>query len=143
MDPSSKSDRKPILEASVLAPERPFANIDDVRHDFRLMQEFGAIEHAEFTRDSRRYDELFNKEKRSKAEDREMEVLLDRLFDRVLVNSKALREQLADGERDLLTGVLKREFVLTFTNAPQLMRLMALQQKKAEMEAGSSSITAS
>lgn len=135
-------ERKPLLELSTLAPERPLAVIDDIPHEFRLMQDFGAIEHQEFSRDSRRYDTLWREgvegRKLKPAEKKELVALLERLFDRVMVDAAALRAQL--GEK--LTGTLKREFVLTFTNAPLLMAAMA-QQTTSEAAAGDSSTTES
>lgn len=117
--------RKPLLQINTLAPDRPFAEVDDVRHDFRLLQEFGPIEHQEFTRDSTRYDELWRQdEPLNAAAKKRMSSLLDRLVEQVLVDPAALTKQL--GER--LTGAIKRDLVLTFTNAPFLMSLAAARE---------------
>lgn len=114
---NGKPERRTLLEISTLAPQRPVVTIDDVEHEFRLRQEFGATEDQEFARDSQAYDALWSQAKLKRVEQERMERLLDSLFATVLVNPSALREQL--GEK--LTGNMKREIVLTFTNAPSLM----------------------
>lgn len=124
-------ERGALLTVATLAPEREFAEIDDVRYDFRMMQDMGAIEHQEFSHNTTRYDALWSKEHLNKAEKKQMEFLLDWLVDRALVDPAALRSDL--GAR--LTGALKREIVLTFTKAPLLrMQLEAMAQQETEME---------
>lgn len=114
----SKPQHKALLELNTLAPIRPFATIDGVQHDFRMMQEFGATEHQQFNRDSGRYDELFGSDDDLTPDQADRMVkLLEGLFRRVLVDPDALAEQLGDR----LTGEIKRELLLTFTNAPWLM----------------------
>lgn len=134
-----------ILSINTIAPVRPFATIDDVQHDYRLRQEFGAVEDREFTRDTNRYDELYSREDElDEAENRRMISLLDSLIDRVLVNSAGLREQLGakfEGEEG---GQIKRELLLAFTNAPYLMEVAAQQLKLQQAQkARESSTTAS
>lgn len=119
-----------ILEITTLAPTRPVVTLDDVEHEYRLMQDFGALEHQQFTRDSNAYDALWSKAKLTPAEKDRYERLLDRLFDMTLVDSKRVREQL----EDRLTGAIKREILITFTNAPLLMAAMA-QQKTQKPQA--------
>lgn len=126
-DAPPKADRQSLLKITTLAPERPVITIDDVDHEMRLMQDFGATEHHEFTRDSRRYDELWNQEKLNKGEQQQLEQLLDRLFRRALVDPAALSKQLGES----LTGAIKREIVVTFTNAPLLIA-MAQENQEAE-----------
>lgn len=125
----AEPEREPILKLTTLAPERPYADIDNVPHEFRLLQEFGSAEHQQWTRDSRRYDELFGREKTlNKIDNVMMERLLNRLFRQALIDPDALVEQLADPEAEngtRLSGAIKREIVLTFTNAPSLMQAMA------------------
>lgn len=124
--------RRPLLEISTLAPDRPYAQIDDVRYDFRLTREFGAVEHQAFSRDIRRYDELWNSDQKlSKADEKEMGQLLERLYAMTLVDPAALRKQLGDR----LSGAIKREILLTFTNAPWLM---AAAQAETQVEENSS-----
>lgn len=126
-----RAGRTPLLTISTLAPERPVAVIDDQPHEFRLMQEFGAEEHQEWTRDSRRYDELWNRDKRlSKPEAVMMERLLDRLFAQAMLDPDAIREQLGDR----LSGAIKRELVVTFSNAPLLMQAMAQNGRPDEAD---------
>lgn len=135
-------EREPILKLTTLAPERPYADIDSVPHEFRLLQEFGSAEHQQWTRDSRRYDELFGREKAlTRPEKVMMERLLDRLFRQALIDPDALLAQLKDPEAEggsRLSGAIKREIVLTFTNAPSLMQAMArlkeLREAADEME---------
>jgi hypothetical protein len=131
-EPKPKPDvieRKPLLEISTLAPERPTVTIDDVQHEFRLMQDFGAIEHQEFVRDSRRYDALWSKETAlSKAEQKLMEKILDGMFTQILADPQAAREQLGDR----LTGAIQREILVTFTNAPLLMAMAHETDNEAE-----------
>jgi len=134
------SDRKPLLEMSTLAPERPFVTIDDEPFDLRLLNEFGAAEHADYSRDTRAYDELWNAKTRTAADNRRMEKLLDALFDRSLVDAKACREKVGDR----LTAPVKREIVLTFTTAPLLMKAMAqMEEDEKKAKAEDSSITES
>lgn len=130
---------KPILEIETLAPVRPFLTVDSERHDFRLRQDFGALEDAQFNRASREYDALYRSDDPlDEADEKRMLSLLDWLVDAVLLDSARLRGQAGDA----LTGAMKREIVISFTNAPLLMAAMA--QTEAETEAGTvSSTTAS
>jgi hypothetical protein len=153
-------EQKPLAEFNTLAPVRPFVTVDDVRHDFRLSREFGLIEHQEFVRDSHRYDYLWQKgidgaqaaalaegqqieipddpiPALSLGEGRELEELQEVLFAKTLVDPGKLRDQI--GEQ--LTGIMKREILLTFTNAPLLIAMA--QQRTAEKALESSSTTAS
>lgn len=125
-----EEERKPLLEISTLAPERPVVTIDDIEHQFRLMQDMGAIEHQQFTRDTNRYDQLWQKPHLKKTEQDAMARLLERLFEQTLVDPAAVREQVGDR----LTGAMKREVLLTFTNARQLMALQKLEDEAVAQE---------
>lgn len=151
--PKTSAEQQPLLEINTLAPVRPFITIDDVRYDFRVYREMGAIEYQEFTRDVNRYDELWLKglggedadeasKRRTRtaltsAERNEQEALLETLWPQTLTKPDELREQLGDR----LTGVLKREILVTFSDAPLLMELAARDNQTApEAEAVSSTI---
>lgn len=113
-------DTRHVLSIEALSPERPYITIDGERHDLRMVQDFGALEHQELTRKTVEYDELWSGPLTKKEDRRRYEALLDWLFGKVLVDPKAVREQLGDK----LTGAIKREIVLTFSNAPQLMAIL-------------------
>lgn len=134
-----------IISIETIAPIRPFATIDDVQHDFRLRREFGATEDREFNRDSNRYDELYSREDElDAAETNRMLALLDGLVDAIFVNAAALRAQMGDKFEGEEGGVIKRELLLAFTNAPYLMEVVAQRQKiQQAQKAGGSSTTAS
>jgi hypothetical protein len=119
-------ERKPLLEVAELAPERPFLLLEENRYDLRLTSEFSAREHADFTRDVREFDGLWGQETRNRADGKRMEQLLDRLFDKVVVDPKTIRADL--GRK--LTPFWKREVVLTFQNAPLLMQVLAAQAEE-------------
>lgn len=125
-----EEERKPLLEISTLAPERPVVTIDDIEHQFRLMQDMGAIEHQQFTRDTNRYDQLWQKPHLKKTEQDAMARLLERLFSQTLLDPDAVREQCGDR----LTGAMMREVLLTFTNARQLMALQKLEDEAVAQE---------
>lgn len=128
--------RKPLLEITTLAPERPTVVIDEVEHEFRLLQEFGATEHQEFTREVARYDELWGADRLKRVDQEKMGRLVDRLVDRVLVDPARLREQLGDR----LSGAIKREIVVTFTRAPLLMAMAQEADEETDEEQDSSTM---
>lgn len=154
-NPTPAEEDKPLLEINTLAPKRPFVTIDDKRHDFRLTREFGLLEHQEFMRDSRRYDYLWAKgldgaaaadsdedaepsgdpvPELDAAEQSEMLDLQEKLFAQTLVDPGKLRGQLGES----LTGVIQRELLLTFTNAPLLIEMRTAMAQTDQAEEASS-----
>lgn len=149
-DESSGASSEQVLKISTLAPKRPYVVIDDVQHQFRLMQEFGEREHQEFTRDTEQYDTLWQLEKPTDEQVKHRQELLEKLFDQGLIDAEKVREQLGperneDGRVMGLTGAIKREIVLAFTNAPSLMQMqeaMAREEaKRKELEDELSALT--
>jgi hypothetical protein len=146
---AERTDPNKVGEFNTLAPERKYIEVDDERHLFRLMQDFGSIEHQEWSRNADEFDELFNKPKLNSADRKRYEFLLDWLLDRALVDPKRLRGQL-DGEdpetgQPRLTGALKREIIVTFTGASQIksvtQALLEQIQQAIEAQDGSTPVS--
>jgi hypothetical protein len=127
---SSGARPEQVLTISTLAPTRPFIVIDDVQHDFKILDEFGEREHQEWVRDSSRYEELWRLDEPTEDQVTRRQELLDELVDRTLVKPKALHDQVGDR----LTGPRKREIVLAFSNARSLIELnkQAIAQQEQE-----------
>lgn len=54
----TKNDRKPLLELSTLAPERPYITIDGQRYEMVIPDDFGLIEQARLQRLGRQVDDM-------------------------------------------------------------------------------------
>lgn len=137
--PTGEPKFKPLLELSTVAPTRPVVSIDTGKTDpetgerdlelyeFRMLEEFGAVEHQEYNRDLAEYEELWAGGKLSKNESKRLEMLLDRLFAQVVIGG--------DGLLKILSGAQKRQVVMLFPYAPTLLGAMAQDQTDNQSEA--------
>lgn len=126
-DETQTTDSEPLLSLSTLAPRRPTIAIDEKLYELRLLDhDFSADAHARLETDLGEFDELRSKKKRSKGEAQRLSMLLDRLFDQVMIDvPEAVKASLSDEQ--------KRTVVVTFHYAPVLAQ--ALAQQKTEQEA--------
>ena len=103
--------------------------MDGERHAYRLLQDFGALEHREiqvysdeFSRLLRHTDENGQPAEIGQEDEARYEELLEWLFDHVLMDPDKLRKQLAgtnpETDEPRLSGGIKYEIVTTFTEAP-------------------------
>lgn len=140
-EPKDGDGSNQILKIDSLAPARAYATIDNVRYFYRGFRDMGSIEHQEFSRSSEEYDALWAKQDLDEEEQERYDYLLDYLLDHVLMDPEKLRENLAginpETGEPRLTGGIKRELVLTFTNAPLLVAMA--QQMASQPEDSSTS----
>jgi hypothetical protein len=79
-----------ILDLNALAPERETARLrwaedeEGTLYELLAPQDLGAIELAELTRLFQNHDELWEKDTRTKAEDKRLVILLDTLAQRLI-----------------------------------------------------------
>lgn len=121
---------EPLLDISTLAPTRQTISIDGTLYELRLMEDFGIADQQALTRDGEEFDRLWNQEKLSKNERARLEMLLGRMFDKVLPLPDEVRAKLSDAH--------KARVVLTFTVAPLLI---GAAQTETETEAAESAST--
>lgn len=137
--PDGEPKFKPLLELSTVAPVRPVVSINTGKvdpetgepdldlYEFRMLEEFGAVDHQEYNRDLAEYEELWgSRERLNKAEKKRYVMLLDRLFAQVVIGG--------DGLLEILSGAQKRQVVMLFPYAPTLQEAMAQDQTANQTE---------
>jgi hypothetical protein len=126
---------EPLVDLDEVAAIRPTIRFRKHQYELRTLSEFGIRTQQKLTRDGREFSRLWTADDELTENELErLEMLLNRMFDKVLDAPAEIRTSLNDAQRS--------QVVLAFTLAP-LHQAAAAQQAKAEMEAENSSTTAS
>jgi hypothetical protein len=128
---ATEEENEPLFAVEAFAEERPTLRVhashsdkEGVIVELRLMREFGIAEQQRLTQDGAEYEKLWNKPNLSKKEGERLKVLLDRMFDKVLVADAKLKAKIDDQQRSSV--------VTAFTYAPLAM---AAARERREQEA--------
>ena len=128
--PAPASAEEPLVDLDDIAPKRPTVRKGGVLYELAILDDFGISDQQALTRDGREFFRLWSSEQElAKTERQRLEMLLKRMFARVLELPDEVT--LTDGE--------KAQVVLGFTLAPLAQRTAQTQQDQA----GDSSTTAS
>lgn len=127
-----------ILEIQAFAPKRPKivvrTNPDDESEfkivELHMMKEWGVATQYQSKEDGARFQQLWDKSGLTSSEQKEMKVVLDRLYVRIIVTSKDFTAK----ERDKLDDDGRQAVVTAFTYAPQLMEARRTQASQIRDE---------
>lgn len=120
----------PLLEVEAFLPDRPTMRLrmdrddDGTTYEIRLMREFGIVDQHALTQDGNEFDKLWNSPRLTHKEGQRLKTVLDRMFDKVLIAPREVK--------DLLDDQTRANVVRTFTYAPFVME--AAQQTADESD---------
>lgn len=129
--PEEDGGIEPLFAIEGFVSERPTLTVHTSPDDhegtlveLRLMREFGIAEQQALTQDGAEYEKLWNKRQLTHKEAQRLKLLLDRMFDRVLVADPKVKALIDDQQR--------ANVVQAFTYAPLAM---AAARERREREA--------
>lgn len=134
--PEPEKDDAPLLDLSTQV-ERPFIKVDGEPYELAVKDDFGIEEQHRLTAYGRRFDELFKRNNLSDKDRTRLKLLLDYMFDKVLLAPDEIKRKLGDDQRS--------QVVLAFTYAPLAKAVALMQAAQAEdaAQAGNGSTSAS
>jgi hypothetical protein len=109
---------EPLLKLKTALEPRPTVEVDGSNYELRHRREFSIIEQHQLQVEGDEFDELFSKKEALNSKQRQrLKVVLDSMFNKVLMAPEDVKKLLDDESR--------RAVVLTFTRAPLLMAEIA------------------
>lgn len=132
-----QDDDAPLLDLSTQV-DRPFIKVDGDPYELAVKDDFGIEEQHRLTAYGRRFDELFKRNNLSEKDRGRLKLLLDYMFDKVLLAPDEIKRKLGDDQRS--------QVVLAFTYAPLAKAVALMQAAQAatgEAQAGNGSTSAS
>lgn len=99
---------EPLLELSTLAPKRPTVTIDENIYELRAAGELGIVEEQELRSEGAEFAKLWGKEDLTANGRKRLKMLLDKMFDRILMAPEEVKAGLSDSQRQRLIMVFTR-----------------------------------
>ena len=121
---------EPLIEVSAFLPDRPTVTIKmsatdpGTTYELHLMREFGIADQQRLTQDGKEFEKLWNQPSLTKKEGERLKIVLDRMFEKVLIAPQGVKDKLDDQTRS--------NVVTAFTFAP--FAIAAAQESEMEDE---------